>query len=285
MKSIVITGVSTGIGRHAAEGLLARGYHVFGSVRKEADAEKAKAELGEHFTPLLFDVTDEGAIRDAAGQVAEQLGENGGLAGLVNNAGIAVPGPLLEIPVEDFRFQIEVNLIGAMAVTQAFLPLLGAREGHGGVPGRVVNISSVSGQVSYPFFGPYAASKHGLEAMSHCLRRELLPYGIDVIIIGPGSVQTPIWDKAAEIDISEFVDSPYYKILRGLQKDSVRRGRSGLDPQVVTDAIIEALEKPRPKVRYALARKMLSGWLLPRYLPSRWFDNLVASRMGLEKKK
>lgn len=283
MRCVVITGVSTGIGRHAAEGLVARGYHVFGSVRKVADGEQVKADLGEGFTPLLFDVTDGEAIGEAAGLVAERVGE-AGLAGLVNNAGVAIPGPLLELPIADFRFQIEVNLVGALAVTQAFLPLLGAQEGWKGVPGRVVNISSVSGQVAYPFFGPYAASKHGLEAISHSLRRELIPYGIDVIIIGPGSVRTPIWDKAAQLDITPSENSPYFKILKGLQKDSVRRGQNGLSPEVVTNAIIEALEKSRPKVRYALPSNLFKGWLLPRYLPSRWFDKLVASRMGLERK-
>ncbi len=165
MKHVVITGVSSGIGFDGARYLVERGWHVFGSVRRTADGERVRAELGEGFTPLFFDVTDEGAIKTAAGQVSERIGETG-LWGLVNNAGIAVPGPLMHLPLEEFRQQLEINVTGQLAVTQAFLPLLGVRKNASHPPGRIVNISSVSGRIAYPFLGPFAASKHALEALS-----------------------------------------------------------------------------------------------------------------------
>jgi NAD(P)-dependent dehydrogenase (short-subunit alcohol dehydrogenase family) len=142
-KYVVITGASTGIGYDGARYLIERGWHVFGSVRKQADAERVLAELGERFTPLFFDVTDEEAIKTAAQQVAETVGDVG-LWGLVNNAGIAVPGPLMHLPLDEFRRQLEVNVTGQLAVTQAFLPLLGARKEAPRPPGRIVNIISVT---------------------------------------------------------------------------------------------------------------------------------------------
>jgi NAD(P)-dependent dehydrogenase (short-subunit alcohol dehydrogenase family) len=281
MKTVVITGVSTGIGYDAARYLLENGYQVWGSVRRQADADRLQAELGANFTPLLFDVTDEQAIKEAAVQVEKQL-DGRGLNGLINNAGIAVSGPLMHIPLDKFRQQLEINLVGALAAIQAFLPLLGARQNPGHPPGRIVNISSVSGSIVYPFFGPYAASKHGLEVISHALRRELRPYGIDVIIIAPGSVQTPIWDKAEQEDVSLYADTDYVSILKKLQERVTRMGKAGIPVQAVSRAIYQALESPRPKARYVLARNRWSGWLIPRLLPFRWFDRIVAKRMGID---
>lgn len=282
MKYVLITGVSTGIGYDAARYLIERGFHVFGSVRRQADGERVQSELGEQFTPLLFDVTDEVAVETAVSQVSQTVGSNG-LAGLVNNAGIAVAGPLMHLPLEDFRWQMEVNLVGQLAVTQKFLPLLGAVPDAPHPPGRIINISSVSGKVVYPFMGPYAASKHALEAVSDALRRELLIFGIDVVVIGPGSVQTPIWDKAQEIDVEPYKETPYLSMMEGMKKTLVRQGKSGIPVEKVSEVIYEALTKEKPKTRYAIARKLLSGWLLPRYLPARMFDNIIAKRLGITK--
>ncbi|MCI0397320.1 MAG: SDR family oxidoreductase [Chloroflexi bacterium] len=282
MKQVVITGVSTGIGRAAAEELIRHGYHVFGSVRREADGATAQQALGERFTPLLFDVTDEGAIQAAAAEV-ERVLKGQGLAGLVNNAGIVVPGPLMHLPLADIRYQFEVNVVGVVAVTQAFLPLLGAKKNTSHLPGRIVNISSVSGRIAYPFMAPYAASKHALEALSDSLRRELMLYGIDVIVIEPGSVQTPIWDKAAELDVNLLADTDYFDILPDLQRTMVKQGRQGIPVEKVAQVIREALENKRPKTRYVLAREWLKGWILPRWLPDRWFDRIVADRIGFKR--
>ncbi|MEW5986155.1 MAG: SDR family oxidoreductase [Chloroflexota bacterium] len=283
MKAVVVTGVSTGIGRAAAADLLAHGYQVFGSVRRPADATQLQRELGPAFTPLLFDVTDEGAVRAGAGVVADALAGRG-LWGLVNNAGIAVPGPLLFMPAADFRRQFEVNLFGALLVTQAFAPLLGAKKGASYPPGRIVNISSISGIITYPFMAAYAASKHALEAFSDGLRRELLLYGVDVIVIEPGSVQTPIWDKAAEQDASTLAETDYGPLLASFQKTMVERGRHSQPVEVVSRAIRLALESERPKTRYLLPSNWVSGWLLPR-LPDRWFDRVIGRRLGLALRK
>ena len=195
MKQVVITGVSTGIGHASAKTLIEGGFRVFGSVRNRADADRLQQEFGEMFVPLLFDVTDEAAVQGEAAKVGEQLGTET-LDGLVNNAGIEVAGPLPYLPTDQFRHQLEVNLVGPFIVTKAFLPLLGADPARNGKPGRVVNISSVSGKIAGPFSGAYAASKFGLEGFSESLRRELFLFGIDVIIIGPGAVVTPIWQKS-----------------------------------------------------------------------------------------
>ncbi|WP_246275547.1 SDR family NAD(P)-dependent oxidoreductase, partial [Brasilonema bromeliae] len=181
MKSVVVTGVSSGIGWGTAKVLINKGVHVFGSIRKANDAERLSAEFGNAFTPLLFDVTDEGSVRKAANQVRECL--NGQtLFGLVNNAGIAMSGLLMYQSVDEYRFQLEVNLVGPFIVTQAFLPWLGADRSLKGAPGRIINMSSVTGKIGLPFLGSYSASKHGLEGFSESLRRELMLYGIDVII-------------------------------------------------------------------------------------------------------
>jgi NAD(P)-dependent dehydrogenase (short-subunit alcohol dehydrogenase family) len=164
MRSVVITGASTGIGWASAKMLLDRGFRVFGSVRKQADADRLKSEFGANFTPLLFDITDEGAVKAAAGTVRAALGGDT-LAGLVNNAGIAVPGPVLELPVEQFRTQLDVNVIGPIISTQAFGPLLGVDPQLKGPKGRIVMISSVAGKSGNPMTPAYAASKHAIEGL------------------------------------------------------------------------------------------------------------------------
>ncbi len=283
MKNIVITGAATGIGYATTHELLQHGYHVFGSVRKTADAERLQAEFGEDFTPLVFDVTDASAIEVAADQVEDVLGQ-ANLVGLVNNAGIAMTGPLMHLPVEELRQQFEVNLFGVVAVTQAFLPLLGACDEPEDVPGRIINLSSVSGCIAYPFMGPYAASKHALEGLSDSLRRELMLYGIDVILIEPGSVQTPIWDKAEQVDINRYAETDYAEILVKMHQTTIDLGRQGLRPEKVARAIRLALESPRPKARYVLANNYLLGWWLPQKLPTRWFDWLLARSFGLQRR-
>ena len=208
MQSVVITGVSTGIGWATAKLLLDRGFRVFGSVRKPADADRLKGEFGANFVPLLFDVTDEAAVLAAAREVRAALdGET--LAGLVNNAGIAVAGPLLRTAADEFRRQMEINVIGPIISTQAFAPLLGADPSLKGPKGRIVMISSVAGKNGNPLSSAYSASKHAIEGLSESLRREMMLFGIDVIIVAPGAVKTPIWGKADDVDVSAYQNSPY----------------------------------------------------------------------------
>lgn len=223
-RSVVVTGASTGIGWGTVKVLVARGFEVFGSVRKQADADRLLKEFSSAFTPLLMDVTDHAAIARAAEQVGASLGQQR-LAGLVNNAGIAVPGPLLHLPLEEYRRQLEVNLIAPLAVIQAFAPLLGTDRAREGTPGRIVNISSVAGKVGLPFLGAYVASKHALEGMSESLRRELMLYGIDVIVIGPGAVATAIWDKAESGEFGPYRTTDYGTILDRFAEYFITEGR------------------------------------------------------------
>ncbi len=282
MRSMVVTGSSTGIGHGAAKELIARGFRVFGSVRKAADGERLKAEFGANFTPLLFDVTDEAAIARAAAEVRTALnGET--LAGLVNNAGIAVAGPLLHLPLEDFRKQIEVNLTGQLAVTQAFASQLGADGSLKGEPGRIVMISSVGGRNGSPFVGAYNASKFALEGLSEALRRELMLYGIDVIIIGPGAIATPIWEKADEVDVSRYANTDYAKPLDAVKKYMLDMGRKGLKPEAVGALIADAITLPNRKVRYAIVPSWFEN-LMMGILPKRRLDKIIAKRLGLERK-
>ncbi len=284
MQSVMITGVSTGIGWGATKILIGHGFRVFGSVRKQADADRLTQEFGDAFAAVFFDVTNEKDVYAAAGKVREQLnGET--LFGLVNNAGIAVPAPLMHQPIADFRKQIEVNLIGQLIVTQAFLPLLGTDSALLGKPGRIVNISSVAGKNGSPFLGAYAASKHGLEGFSESLRRELMLYGIDVIIVGPGPIATPIWDKADQIDLSPYQHTDYIQAALGFQKYALKNGRNGYPPEKVGEVILHALTTPKPRVRYAVIPGNPIVQMIQQYLPKRVIDWVIARNLGFKPRR
>jgi NAD(P)-dependent dehydrogenase (short-subunit alcohol dehydrogenase family) len=280
VQSVVVTGVSTGIGWGIAKVMTGKGCRIFGSVRKQADAERLRAELGERFSPLIFDVTDAAAVARAAAEVRVALA-GGRLWGLVNNAGIAVAGPLLESSADDFRQQLEVNLVAPMVVIKAFAPLLGTDRTLTGPPGRIVNISSVGGRFAAPFVGLYAASKHGLEGLSESLRRELMLYGIDVIIVAPGSVATPIWDKAEQIDLAPYQTSPYFEVIKRFRDYMIAEGRKGWPPERLGEVVCEALTAARPKARYAPVAGRFQNWTLPRLLPTRVVDRIIAKTFGL----
>ena len=279
MQSVVITGASTGIGWATAKLLLDRGFRVFGSVRKQADADRLKTQFGENFIPLLFDITEEAAVLSAAREVRAALnGEK--LAGLVNNAGIAVAGPVLELSADEFRRQMDVNVIGPIISTQAFGPLLGSDPSLKGPKGRVVMISSVAGKSGNPLMAAYSASKHAIEGLSESLRREMMLFGIDVVIIAPGAVKTPIWSKAEEVDISPYKNSPFFPALERIRKFMLQLGETGLPAEKIAEAIAEALTSAHPKVRYQIApdpmRHLMTAWL-----PKRMMDKILAKRLGL----
>jgi NAD(P)-dependent dehydrogenase (short-subunit alcohol dehydrogenase family) len=282
MKSVVVTGVSTGIGWGITKILVQKGFRVFGSVRRAEDAARLSSEFGANFVPLLFDVTDETAVQAAALQVREQLdGET--LSGLVNNAGVAYPAPLIYQSTDDFRAQLEVNLVSVLIVTKSFVPLLGVDPSLKGQPGRIVNISSVGGKNGNPFMGAYAASKHGLEGFSESLRRELMLHGIDVIIVGPGAVATPIWDKAEQADFSQFENTEYYEAGMRLMKSMVKGGRTGFPPEKVGEVVLHALTSTRPRVRYAVIQVNSLRRILQLFLPKRMMDRIVARYLGFRK--
>ena len=283
MRSVVITGVSTGIGWATARLLLERGFRVFGSVRKAADAARLRDEFGLNFIPLLFDVTDEAAISRAVGEVRDALnGET--LAGLVNNAGIAVAGPVFDLAVGEFRRQIDVNVIGPFMVSQAFGPLLGADPALRGPKGRIVMVSSLAGKHGNPLVSAYSASKHAIEGLSEGLRRELMLFGIDVVIVAPGAVKTPIWDKAEEVDVSVYRNSPFFPALEKIRAFMLQLAARGLPAERIAEIIAAALTTPKPKTRYQIAPDPLFQ-LAVDLLPKRMVDRITARRLGLSPAK
>jgi NAD(P)-dependent dehydrogenase (short-subunit alcohol dehydrogenase family) len=251
--AVVITGASTGIGEACALLLDRRGFRVFAGVRRDEDGVALRAKASACVTPVLLDVTDEVGVAAAAGAVRAALG-GGGLAGLVNNAGIAVAAPLEFIPLDALRSQFDVNVIGQIAVTQAFLPLL--RAGRG----RIVNISSVAGRVSSPFFGPYSASKFALESLSDALRGELRSWGLHVTLIEPGTIATPIWEKslaAADRLIGRLPPAAmeyYGKAIPAIRSGASMSGKTGVAPEVVARVVHRALTARRPKARYLVGK-------------------------------
>ena len=279
MQSVAITGASTGIGWATAKLLLGRGFRVFGSVRKQADADRLRGECGANFTPLLFDVTDQAAVLAAAREVRAALGGET-LFGLVNNAGIAVAGPVLELSVDEFRRQMDVNVVGPVIATQAFGPLLGSDPSLKGPKGRIVMISSVAGRNGNPLTAGYAASKHAIEGLSESLRREMMLFGIDVIIIAPGAVKTPIWSKAEQVDISAYRNSPFFPALERIRKFMLRLGETGLPAEKIAEAIADALTSANPQLRYQITPDPMRH-LITAVLPKRMVDKIIAKRLGL----
>ncbi|CCJ06880.1 SDR family oxidoreductase [Methylocystis sp. SC2] len=280
-RAVVITGASTGIGEACVRLLVEKDFLVFGSVRTAADAERLKAQFGENYAPLRFDVTDGDEVARAAVAVEEQL-QGATLVGLVNNAGMAVAGPLLHVPIEELRRQLEVNVIGQMRVTQAFAPLLGARASQGAPPGRIVNMSSVAGRMVGPLMGPYSASKFALEAMSDALRRELAVYGIAVVVIEPGIIATPIWDKAESAAFDAFDRTIYGPAARRVQKWAVDQGRTAVGPERVAEAVHRALVGSRPPLRILVLGGSAFHYYAQLLIPPRLMDWLMARYFGFD---
>jgi NAD(P)-dependent dehydrogenase (short-subunit alcohol dehydrogenase family) len=227
----------------------------------------------------MFDVTDEAAVLAAAREVRTALnGET--LTGLVNNAGIAVAGPVLELAADEFRRQMDVNVIGPIIATQAFGPLLGSDPQLKGAKGRIVMISSVAGKNGNPLMSAYSASKHAIEGLSESLRRELMLFGIDVVIIAPGAVKTPIWGKAEEVDVSPYRNSPFFPALESIRKLMRQLGENGLPPEKIAERIFEALTLPSPKVRYQITSDPMRH-VITSVLPKRMVDKIIAKRLCL----
>jgi NAD(P)-dependent dehydrogenase (short-subunit alcohol dehydrogenase family) len=272
---VVVTGASSGIGEACALHLDRLGFSVFAGVRREVDGAALQQKGSNRLIPILLDVTDADAIAAAARVVAATAGA-AGLAGLVNNAGIAIAGPLEFLPVAELRRQLEVNVVGPIAVTQAFLPLL--RQGKG----RIVNIGSIAGRVASPFEGPYCASKFALEALTTSLRKELRPWNIPVVMIEPGIIATPIRRKSLAIveelerRLPQQAHELYGPALAALRKAAMEKDTCGMPADVVAEAVVHALTAPTPKLRYTIVRKAGPGLRLARIrlrvagMVSRW---------------
>ncbi len=283
-KNILITGASTGIGQALSRVFVSQGYEVYGSVRRQIDADKLELDLGGNFHALLFDVTDHEAVDRAAEELKEKLGTEG-LGGLINNAGIAVGGPFAHISIQEWRYQFEVNVIGMVKVTQAFLPLLGGTPDRTTEPGKILQMSSVAGKVGMPFISPYIGSKHAMEGISESMRRELQLYGIDVIIIGPGAVQTPIWNKGAGDEVNaNYLSTAFGEALSKFQHVFVRDAvKNGWSSEKLANKIINIFERKYPKTRYALVAEKFKNWTMPKMLPKRKVDTYLAKHLNLKK--
>lgn len=274
-RAIIITGVSSGIGYELAREFAQRNYQVFGSVRKLEHAAPLMDEFPDNFLPLVFDVTDYDTIENVVAEVKDLL-KGKPLVGLINNSGIAVTGPLMQLPIEDYKRQFEVNLFGLIKVTQAVLPLLGAVEGFEGVPGRILNISSAAGQIGFPFMSAYCGSKHAVEGVSESLRRELMHLGIKVITIGPTAIKTPIWEKEAT-ELPDHVRTGIFgKQVVNFMRMFSRSGEKGMPSSDFAQKVASIFEKKKPKVRYAISANKLEEWLMPRFMPSESVDKGIA---------
>jgi NAD(P)-dependent dehydrogenase (short-subunit alcohol dehydrogenase family) len=273
LKSVVITGASSGIGRACALRLDKLGWQVFAGVRQEAAGAELCRQASARFMPVLLDVGEPNSI--AAAAIVKATVGQAGLAGLVNNAGIGTGGPLEILPIAELRRSLEVNVIGQIAVTQAFLPLL--RKGRG----RIVNMGSISGRVAMPGLGPYAASKFALEALTDALRVELSPWGLSVSIIEPGPIDTPIWAKSlATADNLTQTWPPqafdlYGQAIKIIRQAIVNSSRQAAPVNEVVRAVTHALSAKRPHTRYPVGRGMgLTSSVLP-LLPDRLRDWVI----------
>jgi NAD(P)-dependent dehydrogenase (short-subunit alcohol dehydrogenase family) len=278
VRSVLLTGASTGIGRATALRLDRGGWRVLAGLRDPADAESLQRDASPRLTPVFLDVTEPEQIAAAAERVEREC--PAGLAGLVNNAGVAIPGPLETIPLEDFRRQLEVNLVAYVAMTQALLPQIRRAEG------RVVFLSSIGGRVAFPFGGPYHASKFATEAIGDVFRQELRPWGLKVAIIEPGSIDTPIWERGQRKSEEIEAKAPSTNLLYGAAIEKFRKviedtAERGIPAEKVAKAISHALESPRPKSRYLVGLDAKLQARLKPLIPTPLFDRIVARQLNL----
>jgi len=283
MKSVVITGTSTGIGYQTSKTLIESGYRVFGSVRTNEDADRVTMELGKNFIPLVFDVTDEQAVKESVNKVSALL-DNQTLAGLINNAGIAVFGAVQNLTAEEFKHQFNVNLLGVFHCTQAYMDLLGADKDRHGAPGKIINISSISGELAMPFMSAYNMSKFGLEGFSEALRRELMIFGIDVVVVAPGPIKTPIWTKVDKVGmLKRYDNSAYRKVSTKMVRFAEALEKKGVPSEVVAKRILSILSSSKSKTRYRIDAQWFQNALLS-LLPKRTSDKMIAKQMSIIKK-
>jgi NAD(P)-dependent dehydrogenase (short-subunit alcohol dehydrogenase family) len=280
MKSIVITGTSTGIGYASSKLFIENGYRVFGSVRNEADADKVSSELGSNFVPLIFDVTDEAAVKNSVKIVEDQIGDQK-LSGLINNAGLGVIGTIQSLSAEQFKYQFDVNVLGVFHCCQAYLDLLGADKNRKGDPGKIINISSISGEIGMPFMSAYNMSKFGLEGFSEGIRRELLMYGIDVVVIAPGPVKTPIWKKINQKDeVRKYDNSDFRVSVSRAMKMTEKMEQAGCEPSVIAERALSIIKNTKNKTRYRIDPTRMQNIMLQMF-PKRMADRMIAKRMKI----
>jgi len=278
--AILVTGASTGIGRACALRMDSMGHRVFAGVRKEADASSLREAGSELLTPVMLDVTNTEQIEAVAKTIGDALGD-APLMGLVNNAGIGVGGALEFVPMEDLRWQFEVNVFGQVAVSQAMIPLM--RRGDAG---RIVNVGSIAGKVTTPFMGPYCASKHALESISDAMRMELRPWNIWCCIVEPGQIQTPIWNKAKESgrDMQDKLPPEakelYDKGIAAVEKAIDAGSKINVPAEKVAESVEHALTSQRPKTRYLVGKDASAANFLRWFLSDNAFENILRKVQG-----
>lgn len=279
-RNVLITGASTGIGAACTRMLAARGWRVFAGVRREQDGRALQEGAEGQIVPVILDVTNREQIQSVVQEVVAQCGA-AGLQGVVNNAGIALAGPLEFMPLEAFEKQFEVNVLGLIAVTQAVLPMIRASRG------RIVLTGSNSGFMCEPFLAGYGATKHALEAIADSLRIELRPWGIEVALIEPGAIKTPIWSKSREAAERLFDGMPpeceklYAAPIGALRKMVEKVPSMAIPPERVAKAVTHALEARRPRTRYPVGLDSVLGSVLVRIIPDRLRDWLIRKFMGI----
>lgn len=273
-SAVLVTGSSSGIGEACALHLDRLGHRVFAGVRQEADGQRLQEQATGRLTPVLLDVTDSAQVEAAVKAIAGELG-HAGLGGVVNNAGIARGGPIEHLPLDEWRLQLEVNVIGQVAVTQATLPLI--RQGGG----RIVFIGSMSGRIATPLTGPYSASKFAIEAVTDTLRQELHQWRVPVAVVEPGAITTSIWDKgrrtADEVEsrLPAEAIQQYRRQIDGMRKAIERQERASIPPDAVARAVEHALHARRPKTRYVVGKDARVGAIMARLLPDRMRDAVM----------
>ncbi len=278
MKYIFITGVSSGIGYAATEYFLEKGYHVFGTVRKESDKQRLEKEFTENFTSLVFDVTDKKAIDASILIVRDVLGEDS-LTALVNNAGHAIGGPISLLDDEVFKDQIEVNLFGVRNVTNALLPFLGASKEFKGKAGKIINISSISGILNTPMNGAYCIAKHALESLSEVYRRELMMYGIKVVTIQPGPIASRLWKKNIG-SLKAYYDGDYSNMAYNVDKIMIGAKKDALPAKVIAERIERIIESRFHRSSYIVTRQRLFNTIFAKYIPKIIVDHLLFYRLN-----
>ena len=284
MRTVIITGVSTGIGKSISEKLLQNNFFVIGSVRKKDDANYLKEKYKEKFDYIIFDVRDKDAIENSKIEVVDILNRNNSyLCSVINNSGIALGGPVKYLDIEVFKKQFDVNYFGLINVTKTFLDLLIDSNTHP-LKNKIINIGSISGKRSYPFVAPYTSSKFALEGFTDSLRRELLIHNVDVVLIEPGPIKTAIWEKVPDIDDNPFLNTEYEIPLKKFFKGYLQMGANGLNPDIIGNKTVEILSRNNPKTRYVITPNKFRDYLIPGFLPDRWVDKMVGKMLSLIKK-
>lgn len=273
MQNVLITGASTGIGAACAVHFDRKGWKVYAGVRKDADGEQLRNKGSANLTPVLIDVTDQAQIDAVAKQIE---GDSGRLDGLVNNAGIGRGGPLEYLDLDEWRDQLEVNVIGQIAVTKAMLPLIRAAKG------RITFIGSIGGRIGSPLMGPYNASKFAIEGIGHALRQELKPRGVHVSVIEPGAIKTEIWSKAEDTierlrsELPAIGLEEYAEVMAAFEQGLAMNAKNGISADAVAKAVDHALTAKRPRTRYLVGKDAKAVGTLSRFLPDRAIDTIVA---------